>query len=67
MVVKADQAVKAKAQMEQYKTPSGVHNTTGPWICSTCDPENPINFETYYSFRKHLQVCFVVSIILLSF
>ncbi|XP_071449665.1 uncharacterized protein [Hetaerina americana] len=41
---------------EGQKPPSGAENTTGPWLCHSCGTnEEPINFETYYSYRKHLQ------------
>ncbi|XP_046399892.1 uncharacterized protein LOC124166412 [Ischnura elegans] len=41
---------------EGQKPPSGAENTTGPWLCHSCGSnEQPINFETYYSYRKHLQ------------
>lgn len=44
------------------KKPSPAENTTGPWLCETCgEGENSaLQFETYYSFRRHL----VVSVIL---
>lgn len=35
---------------------SGAENTTGPWICYSCGTnEEPMNFETYYLYRRHLQ------------
>lgn len=57
MVVKTDQSVKSKTN-DQNNKPSGVFNRTGPWLCSTCDPERPIMFDTYYNYRKHLRVSF---------
>lgn len=40
----------------QQKTLSGAENTTGPWLCHTCGSnEEPVNFETYYQYRRHLQ------------
>lgn len=38
------------------KPVSGAENTTGPWLCFTCGTnEDPIHFETYYLYRRHLQ------------
>ncbi|XP_066993180.2 centrosome-associated zinc finger protein Cp190 isoform X2 [Anabrus simplex] len=38
------------------KTVSGAENITGPWLCHSCGTnEEPINFETYYQYRRHLQ------------
>ncbi|XP_034240843.1 uncharacterized protein LOC117645056 [Thrips palmi] len=54
MVVKTDQSVKSRG-FEQNNKLSGVFNRTGPWLCSTCDPESPILFDTYYNYRKHLR------------
>ncbi|XP_059479648.1 centrosome-associated zinc finger protein CP190 isoform X2 [Neocloeon triangulifer] len=35
---------------------SGAENTTGPWLCHTCGSnEDPINFATYFEYRRHLQ------------
>ncbi|KAL0271627.1 UNVERIFIED_CONTAM: hypothetical protein PYX00_008663 [Menopon gallinae] len=31
-----------------------VENRTGPWICNSCDPSNPIEFDSYYNYRRHL-------------
>lgn len=56
MVVKADPSLKNKIrQMDETKQRTGVFNRTGPWLCSTCDPEKPINFDTYYNYRMHLR------------
>ncbi|KAK6631334.1 hypothetical protein RUM44_005860 [Polyplax serrata] len=30
-----------------------VENKTGPWFCHVCD-ESPIEFESYYAYRRHL-------------
>lgn len=54
MVVKADPNLKGKMQEENNKL-SGVYNRTGPWLCSTCQPERPIIFDTYFNYRKHLK------------
>lgn len=56
MVVKADPSLK-KVQADQNNKTSGVFNRTGPWICSTCDADRPIVFDTYFNYRKHLRVC----------
>jgi hypothetical protein len=38
------------------KPVSGAENITGPWLCHTCGSnEDPVNFETYYDYRRHLQ------------
>jgi hypothetical protein len=38
------------------KPVSGAENTTGPWLCFSCGTnDDPINFETYYLYRRHLQ------------
>ncbi|XP_026275232.1 centrosome-associated zinc finger protein CP190 [Frankliniella occidentalis] len=55
MVVKADQSLRNKAQAEEPLTPEGVLNREGPWLCSTCDVERPIIFDTYFNYRKHLK------------
>jgi len=35
---------------------SGAENVTGPWLCHTCGSnEDPINFGTYFEYRRHLQ------------
>ncbi|XP_049937928.1 uncharacterized protein LOC126412394 [Schistocerca serialis cubense] len=35
---------------------SGAENTTGPWLCYSCGNDgDPVNFETYYLYRRHLQ------------
>lgn len=31
-----------------------VENRTGPWICNSCDPSSPIEFDSYYNYRRHL-------------
>lgn len=54
MVVKTDQSQKSKTA-EQNNKLSGVFNRTGPWLCSPCNPERPIVFDTYYNYRKHLK------------
>ena len=39
------------------KPPSGAENTTGPWLCSQCGTEEvPVEFESYYTYRRHLVV-----------
>lgn len=54
VVVKPDsdfvkKAMKAEAVM-------GAENRTGPWFCVTCASEaEPLNFDTYYNYRRHLQ------------
>lgn len=54
VVVKPDsdfikKAVKTEAVM-------GAENRTGPWFCVTCASEaEPLNFDTYYNYRRHLQ------------
>ncbi|KAF4529929.1 Centrosomal Protein 190 [Ephemera danica] len=41
---------------QTVKPISGAENITGPWLCFTCGTnENPINFESYYLYRRHLQ------------
>ncbi|KAK7793000.1 hypothetical protein R5R35_013181 [Gryllus longicercus] len=70
VVVKSEVAGKGKAVVlkhgghveplsdlpSQQKTVSGAENTTGPWLCHTCGSnEEPVNFETYYQYRRHLQ------------
>ncbi|KAK3930800.1 Centrosome-associated zinc finger protein CP190 [Frankliniella fusca] len=55
MVVKADQSLRNKTQAEENTIPEGVLNRAGPWLCSTCNVERPIIFDTYFNYRKHLK------------
>ncbi|XP_063233349.1 centrosome-associated zinc finger protein Cp190 [Bacillus rossius redtenbacheri] len=53
---KAKIGVKLDEVLPQAKVLSGAENTTGPWLCYTCGTqEEPMNFETYYLYRRHLQ------------
>ncbi|KAJ8898356.1 hypothetical protein PR048_003716 [Dryococelus australis] len=53
---KAKIGVKLDQMLPQNKVLSGAENTTGPWLCYTCGtPDEPVNFETYYLYRRHLQ------------
>jgi hypothetical protein len=40
------------------KKPSGAENVTGPWLCAPCGggEQAPMEFETYYAYRRHLVV-----------
>lgn len=39
------------------KKPSPAENTTGPWLCESCgEGDAVLQFDTYYTFRRHLVV-----------
>lgn len=53
VVLKSDFAsVKKEAKPEIM----GAENRSGPWFCIPCGSDSgPVNFESYYTYRKHLQ------------
>lgn len=54
VVMKSDTGVKKLNKPTVPQT--GAENTTGPWMCVTCGTSiEPIKFDSYYSYRKHLQ------------
>uniref|UniRef100_A0A1B6LEF7 BTB domain-containing protein n=1 Tax=Graphocephala atropunctata TaxID=36148 RepID=A0A1B6LEF7_9HEMI len=55
VVLKSDVAAAAKKDIKTEFV-MGPENRTGPWFCVTCGNDTgPKNFETYYTYRKHLQ------------
>lgn len=30
-----------------------VDNKNGPWLCYTCNDYEPLQFDSYYNYRKH--------------
>lgn len=58
VVMKSDAATASTKQLpsKSNHTQCGAENTLGPWLCHKCgDSVIPIQFETYYLYRKHLQ------------
>lgn len=54
VVVKPDSDFIKKAAKTEVVM--GAENRTGPWFCVTCASEaEPLNFDTYYNYRRHLQ------------
>ena len=60
VVLKKPAGVVSKAFWDSDKSkkpPSGAENTAGPWLCSQCGTEEvPAEFESYYTYRRHLVV-----------
>uniref|UniRef100_A0A1B6FIY5 BTB domain-containing protein n=1 Tax=Cuerna arida TaxID=1464854 RepID=A0A1B6FIY5_9HEMI len=55
VVLKSDLAAASKKDTKPEIT-MGPENRTGPWYCVSCgDDSGPKNFETYYTYRKHLE------------
>lgn len=54
VVLKSDfAAAKKEARADSV---IGAENRSGPWFCIPCGKESgPVNFESYYNYRKHLQ------------
>ncbi|KAJ9594053.1 hypothetical protein L9F63_014530 [Diploptera punctata] len=56
VVLKHGGHVEPLSELVGQKPASGAENTTGPWLCHSCGSnEEPIHFETYYLYRRHLQ------------
>lgn len=58
VVLKSDPLTKQSSPKSGGDTasPLGAENTTGPWICHNCGtPEKPLELESYYQYRRHLQ------------
>ncbi|PSN36179.1 hypothetical protein C0J52_12903 [Blattella germanica] len=56
VVLKHGGMVEPLSELGGQKPTSGAENTTGPWLCHSCGSnEEPIHFETYYLYRRHLQ------------
>ena len=56
VVLKHGVHVEPLSELGGQKPASGAENTTGPWLCHSCGSnEEPVHFETYYLYRRHLQ------------
>lgn len=56
VVLKHGGHVEPLSELGGQKPASGAENTTGPWLCHSCGSnEEPVHFETYYLYRRHLQ------------
>lgn len=56
VILKHGGHVEPLSELGGQKPASGAENTTGPWLCHSCGSnEEPIHFETYYLYRRHLQ------------
>lgn len=56
VILKHGGHVEPLSELGGQKQASGAENTTGPWLCHSCGSnEEPIHFETYYLYRRHLQ------------
>ncbi|XP_069677352.1 centrosome-associated zinc finger protein Cp190 [Periplaneta americana] len=56
VVLKHGGHVEPLSELGGQKPASGAENTTGPWLCHSCGSnEEPVHFDTYYLYRRHLQ------------
>lgn len=56
VVMKSDATGTKQLPGKSNHTQSGAENTNGPWLCHKCgDNDEPVQFDTYYLYRKHLQ------------
>lgn len=56
VVMKSDVTSPKQMPGKSSQMQSGAENTNGPWLCHKCtDNDEPIQFDTYYLYRKHLQ------------
>uniref|UniRef100_A0A1B6ED78 BTB domain-containing protein n=1 Tax=Clastoptera arizonana TaxID=38151 RepID=A0A1B6ED78_9HEMI len=54
VVMKSESELRKTMKQDTPKT--GAENISGPWLCVPCGTSiEPVNFDTYYAYRKHLQ------------